>query len=96
MVPHLVYMTTFKKVGDEGTSGDQAKSVIFWTSRDCPLKKVLGNPRDFKVDAVKRYVENGEVHRRYQLMDYFNLELAKTLPCVPPNIVIKVHHCPPY
>ena len=43
-----------------GRSGDRAKSVIFWSPRDCPLKNAIGNPRDFEVDAVRHYVENGE------------------------------------
>ena len=66
----------FQESGRVGRSGDQAKSVIFWQPQDCPLKKDLSNPRDAEVAAVRRYVENCEECRRYQLISYFDPELA--------------------
>ena len=70
----------FQESGRCGRTGDQAKSVIYWQPKDCPMRKDLTNPRDAEVVAVRRYVENDKECRRYQLIRYFDPELAKTMP----------------
>ena len=66
----------FQESGRCGRIGDQAKSVIYWQPKDCPMRKDLTNPRDAEVAAVRRYVENDKECRRYQLICYFDPELA--------------------
>ena len=66
--------------GRAGRSGDQAMSVIYWKPSDAPLKGNLSNPRDAEIAAVRRYLENDTVYRRFQLLQYFDDELAQSLP----------------
>lgn len=66
--------------GRAGRSGTQAKSVVYWRPSDAPLKSVLTNPRDAEVVAVRRYLENTTYCRRFQLLQYFDPELARSLP----------------
>ena len=70
----------FQESGRAGRSGAQAKSVIYWKPSDAPLKRVLTNPRDAEVAAVRRYLENGTTCRRFQLLHYFDPEFARSLP----------------
>ena len=70
----------FQESGRAGRSGAQAKFVIYWKPSDAPLKRVLTNPRDAEVAAVQRYLENRTTCRRYQLLHYFDPELARSLP----------------
>ena len=66
--------------GRAGRSGVLAKSVVYWKPVDAPLKSDLSNPRDAEVAAVRRYLQNYNVCRRYQLMSYFDPEFAHSLP----------------
>ena len=70
----------FQENGRVGRSGAQAKSVVYWKPSDAPLKSVLTNPRDSEVAAVRRYLQNDKDCRRIQLMQYFDEELARSLP----------------
>ena len=70
----------FQESGRAGRTGAQAKSVLYWKRSDAPLKSVLTNPRDAEVAAVRRYLENTTTCRRFQLLDYFDPELARSLP----------------
>ena len=65
--------------GRAGRSGEQAKSVVYWKPSDAPLKKDLSNPRDAEIAAMRRYLENDGMCRRYQLMNYFDPEFAHSL-----------------
>ena len=58
----------------------ETKSVVYWRLSDAPLKSVLTNPRDAEVVAVQRYLENTTYCHRFQLLQYFDPELARSLP----------------
>ena len=57
----------FQGSGRGGRSGKQAKSIIFWTPRDCPLKKEPKTPRDHELAAVRKYLELTTCRRKWLL-----------------------------
>ena len=63
--------------GRGGRSGDDAKSVIYWSPADCPLRKEPKTVCDHEVNAVRRYLENNTVCRRQWLLDYFDPTCTK-------------------
>ena len=69
----------FQESGRSGRSGDQAKSIIYWKPVDVPLKQDLSNPHDAEIAIVRRYLENETECRRYQLMRYFDPDIARSL-----------------
>ena len=70
----------FQESGRAGRSGKRAKSVVFWKPSDAPLKSVITTPREREVAAVRRYLQNDKACRRFQLLSYFDEELALSLP----------------
>ena len=66
--------------GRAGRSGVLAKSVVYWKPVNAPLKSDLSSPRDAEVAAVRKYLENYNVCRRHQLMNYFHPQFARSLP----------------
>ena len=62
----------FKESGRGGRSGQPARSIVFWTPKDCPLRKELASTRDHEVAAVRRYLENTSTCRRRWLLNYFD------------------------
>lgn len=66
----------FQGSGRGGRSGEKARSIVFWTARDCPMKKVPRNVRDHEVAAVRHYLENETVCRRKWLLEYFDNSLS--------------------
>lgn len=71
----------FQESGHAGRSGKQAKSVVFWKPSDAPLKSVITIPREREVAIVRRYLQNDKACRRFQLLRYFDEQLALWLPC---------------
>jgi len=53
---------------------------VYWRLSDAPLKGVLTNLRDGEAVAVRRYLENNTYYCRFQLLQYFDPELARSLP----------------
>lgn len=70
----------FQESGRAGRSGEPAKSIVYWQPSDAPLRKDQSDPKNAEVAAVRRYLENCEVCRRYQLLCYFDRDLANSLP----------------
>ena len=62
----------FQECGRAGRSGEPAKSVIYWTPVEAPLRKKLVNPCDAEVAAVRYYLENVSECRHCQLLNYFD------------------------
>ena len=78
-------MTIFRAGSDRGgRSGEKACSIVFWTARDCPLRKNVKNVRDHEVAAVRHYLENKTECRRRWLLDYFDQCLSPST-CVDPK-----------
>ena len=48
----------FQECGRAGRSGEPAKSVIYWTPIEAPLRKNIINPCDVEIVAVRHYLEN--------------------------------------
>ena len=61
-----------------GRSGEKARSIVFWTPRDCPLKTTPKNAHDREVAAVRHYLENETVCRRKWLLEYFDQSISST------------------
>ena len=51
--------------------------MVFWKPSDAPLKSVI---RDREFAAVRRYLQNDKKCRRFQFLNYFDEELALSLP----------------
>ena len=69
----------FQESGRAGRSGEQAKSTVYWKPSDAPIRKVA-DPRNIEIAAVRSYLENNMECRRYQLLRYFDVNLATKLP----------------
>ena len=69
----------FQESGRAGRSGTQAKSVVLWKPSDAPLKSVITTPRDREIATVRRYLQNDKECCRFQLLNYFDEELALSL-----------------
>ena len=67
----------FQESGRCGRGGGDAKAVVFWSPRDCPVKKEIATTHDAEVHAVRRYLENTTVCRRKWLLEYFDPMCAK-------------------
>ena len=76
--------------GRAGRSGTQATSIVYWKPVDARVRKVFANQRDKEVAAVRKYLENNSVCRRFQLLNYFNPEFAKSLPRRNPSLCCDV------
>lgn len=63
-----------------GRSGEAAKSVVYWTPRDCPVRKEIVTTRDAEVRDVRHYLENTTVCRRKWLLEYFDSVFAHCGP----------------
>ena len=69
----------FQECGRAGRSGEPAKSVIYWTPVEAPLRKKLINPCDAEIAAVRHYLENVSECRRRQLLSYFDSSFCSDL-----------------
>ena len=70
----------FQESGRAGRSGEQAKSTVYWKPSDAPVRKSKTDPRNVEKAAVRSYLENNMECRRYQLLRYFDVNLAAKLP----------------
>ena len=66
----------FQESGRGGRTGESARSIVYWKRTDCPLRKQLHTVRDREVAAVRRYLDNDSLCRRYWLLDYFEKSWA--------------------
>ena len=62
----------YQECGRAGRTGEQAKSVIYWTPADVPLRKNLSNPTNTEIAIVRRYLENVHECRHHQILKYFD------------------------
>ena len=69
----------FQECGRAGRSSEPAKSVIYWTPVEAPLRKKLINPCDAEIAAVRHYLENVSECRRRQLLSYFDSSFCSDL-----------------
>lgn len=67
----------FQASGRGGRSGDSAYSIVYWTPKDCPLRKDPATTHHREVNDVRRYLENSSVCRRKWLLEYFDPTSAK-------------------
>ena len=67
----------FQESGRAGRSGGKSTSTIYWNPTDAPVRKDLSKPQDAEVAIVRRYIENVSVCRRFILLSYFDIDLAK-------------------
>ena len=67
----------FQESGRGGRSGEPAKSIIYWKPKDCPIRKELKTIQDKETVAVRSYLENCSECRRFQLLKYFDPNLAE-------------------
>lgn len=70
----------FHESGRAGRAGEPSTSTIFWKPADAPLRKSIHSARDAEVVTVRHYLENTQECRRYQLLRYFDLDIARALP----------------
>lgn len=70
----------FQESGRAGRSGEPSKSIVYWKPSEAPLRRDLNDPKNAEVAAVRKYLENCTVCRRYQLLCYFDKDLANSLP----------------
>ena len=66
----------FQESGRGGRSGSNARSIVYWRVRDCPVKAKPSSIRDHEVIAVRRYLENTDECRRKVLLSHFDLSFA--------------------
>ena len=67
----------FQASGRGGRSGDSARSIVYWTPTDCPMRKEPSTLHHHEVNDMRHYLENVSVCRRKWLMDYFDPKSAK-------------------
>ena len=70
----------FQESGRAGRAGEPSTSTIYWKPIDAPLVKNIKSARDAEIGIVRRYVENSQECRRYQLLKYFDPAVANSLP----------------
>jgi superfamily II DNA helicase RecQ len=68
-----------QECGRAGRSCEPAKSVIYWTPVEAPLRKKLVNPCDAEIAAVRRYLKNVSECRRRQLLSHFDSSFCSYL-----------------
>ena len=70
----------FQESGRAGRSGEKSTSTIYWMPRDVVCSsKVPQDHRNTEVTAVRRYLEDTTTCRRYMMLEYFDVNLAKNL-----------------
>ena len=69
----------FQESGRGGRNGQAARSIIYWSTADCPRCKELSSVRDGEVDAMRRYLENTTTCCRYRLLQYFDSSFQCTV-----------------
>ena len=62
----------YQESGRGGRSGQAARSIVYWRTTDCPLRKKLLSMRDHEVAAVRHYLDNNTSCRRQWLLEYFD------------------------
>lgn len=67
----------FQESGRGGRSGGDAVSTVYWTPRDCPIRKNPVTVRDRELIAVRKYLENTTLCRRRWLLDHFDVKLKE-------------------
>ena len=66
----------FQESGRGGRSGGDARSVVFWKPRDCPVKAKPSTTHDQELIDVRQYLENTSECRRKILLKYFDIKFA--------------------
>ena len=54
----------FQESGRGGRSGASAKSTIYWSKCDCPVRKELMTRQHHEAIAVRSYLENTTCYRQ--------------------------------
>ena len=67
----------FQESGRAGRGGEPSTSTIYWKPLDVPHHKKVSDHKRAEVAAVRRYVENTEMCRRYFLLHYFDPAVAE-------------------
>ena len=62
-----------------GRDGQQAYSKVFWKPADVPLRQDQSNFHNREVAAVRKYLEDTHMCRRYMLLRYFDKVVADRL-----------------
>lgn len=68
----------FQESGRGGRSGSDARSVVFWKPRDCPVKAKPLTTRDQELIDVRQYLENTSECRRNILLKHFDFSFASS------------------
>ena len=66
----------FQESGRGGQSGNDARSVVFWKPRDCPVKANPCTTHDQELIDIRQYLENTSECRRKILLKYFDSSFA--------------------
>ena len=69
----------FQESGRAGRFNEPSTSTVYWIPSDATSRKDLSDPRNVELAAVRRYLENCILRRRYQLLSYFGKSVASTL-----------------
>ena len=69
----------FQESGRGGRSGGDAVSVVYWKPVDCPVSKNPVTRHDHELIAVRRYLENSTLCRRWWLLDHFAVKTKGVL-----------------
>ena len=76
---HDVLMTISRKVVEQEREGEPSTSTVYWAPSDAPIRKDMSNPRNAKVAAIRRYLENTVDCCRYLLLLHFDPVVANKL-----------------
>ena len=66
----------FQESGRGGRSGGDARSVVYWKPRDCPIKAKPSTTHDQELIDVRQYLENINECRRKLLLSHFDINFA--------------------